>query len=103
MPGNGVGGNNFQRILEYTKNATNNALRNTLNTTVQDIAEIVISTPGAFAKNTICTGPNLLRILRSRPRVENIFNLFEENERAGKTQWELVKASKIFKYGIINY
>ena len=86
LPGKNEGGNNFQRILEYTKNATNNALRNTLNTTIQDIAKIAINSPGAFAKNTICTGPNLLRILRSKPRVENIFNLFQDIASSGMAQ-----------------
>ena len=58
--------NNYQKIVEYNKKVFDSTLKNTLNTTIQDIGKLALQVPKNITKNLICFKPYILRAWRQR-------------------------------------
>ena len=58
--------NNYQTIVNYNKKVFQTTLKNTLNTTIQDIGRLALEVPKNITKNLICFKPNILRFWRQR-------------------------------------
>ena len=56
--------NNYETIVKYSNNVFESTLRNTLNTTIQDIGRLALEVPKNITKNVICFKPNILRFWR---------------------------------------
>ena len=56
--------NNYQKIVKYNKKVFEYSLRNTLNTTIQDIGRLALEVPKNITKNLICFKPYVLRFWR---------------------------------------
>ena len=65
------GKNNFQRIALFTNNVVNSVLKQTVNATVRDIANVAKNLPEEFAKRLICFKPTLIRFIRTRQAKAN--------------------------------
>ncbi len=60
--------NNLQKLHKLVENKLSSALKETLNSTFQELAETAKDSPKQFVKNVVCFGPNLFSLLRSKQR-----------------------------------
>ena len=58
--------NNYQKIVKYNKKVFDSTLKNTLNTTIQDIGKLALQVPKNITKNLICFKPYILQVWRQR-------------------------------------
>ena len=58
--------NNYQKIVKYNKKVFDSTLKNTLNTTIQDIGKLALQVPKHITKSLICFKPYILRVWRQR-------------------------------------
>ena len=60
------GENNFQKLVRYKNNKLNAILKQTLNTTLNELATAAKNSPKQFLKNLICFVPNVFRLLQTK-------------------------------------
>ena len=65
------GKNNFQRIALFTNNMIDSILKQIVNTSMRDIANVAKNLPEEFAKRLICFKPTLIRFIRTRQAKAN--------------------------------
>ena len=70
--------NNYQTIVNYNKKVFQSTLKNTLNTTIQDIGRLALEVPKNITKNLICFKPNILRFWRQRQAKQKQMNSEEQ-------------------------
>ena len=58
--------NNYQKLVKYNRKVFDSILKNTLNTTIQDIGKLALQVPKNITKNLICFKPYILRFWRQR-------------------------------------
>ena len=66
--------NNYQKIVKYNKKVFDSTLKNTLNTTIQDIGKLALQVPKNITKNLICFKPYVLRFWRQRQAKQRQMN-----------------------------
>ena len=66
--------NNYQKIVKYNKKVFDSTLKNTLNTTIQDIGKLALQVPKNITKNLICFKPYVLRFWRQRQEKQRQMN-----------------------------
>ena len=66
FPGGYEEKNNFQQIALFGRHMVNSVLKNTLNTTLTDLATTAKDLPKEFTKRLICFKPTLIRFIRVR-------------------------------------
>ena len=66
--------NSYQTIVNYNKKVFQSTLKNTLNTTIQDIGRLALEVPKNITKNLICFKPNILRFWRQRQAKQKQMN-----------------------------
>ena len=66
--------NNYQKIVKYNKKVFDFTLKNTLNTTIQDIGKLALQVPKNITKNLICFKPYVLRFWRQRQAKQRQMN-----------------------------
>ena len=76
--------NNFQRIALFTNNVVNSVLKQTVNATVRDIANVAKNLPEEFAKSLICFKPTLIRFIRTRQAKANQERFMNMIDQEGK-------------------
>ena len=65
------GSNNFNKLVRFTNNKITAVLRDTLNTTLTELATAAKGYPKNFLKNTVCFAPNVMRLLREKQNPRN--------------------------------
>ena len=65
------GKNNFQRITLFGNSVVNSVLKQTVNASVSDIANVAKNLPKEFANRLICFKPTLIRFIRTRQAKAN--------------------------------
>jgi hypothetical protein len=65
------GKNTFQKILKFNNHKIKTVLKQTMNSTFNELATAAKESPKAFLKNLICFAPNIFRLLRSQEAPEN--------------------------------
>ena len=58
--------NNYQKIVKHNKKVFDSTLKNTLNTTIQEIGKLALQVPKDITKNLLCFKPYVLRVWRQR-------------------------------------
>ena len=71
LPNATQGQNNFQKLLRYNSNKVNAILKNTMNTTFNELANTAKNYPKQFATNLVCFVPNTLRLLRTKQQAQD--------------------------------
>ena len=66
--------NNYQKLVKYNRKVFGSILKNTLNTTIQDIGKLALQVPKNITKNLICFTPYILRFWRQRQAKQRQMN-----------------------------
>ena len=71
FPDGTEGENNLQKLLKFNNNKINRVLKETMNTTFNELATAAKDSPKQFLKNMVCFAPNIFRLLRTQEAPEN--------------------------------
>ena len=80
------GKNNFQRITLFGNGVVNSVLKQTVNASVSDIANVAKNLPKEFANRLICFKPTLIRFIRTRQAKANEERFMNMMNLASKPQ-----------------
>ena len=64
------GDNNFQRMTQYGYKMIDSVIKQTLNTTIVELANMGKNIPKELTKKTICFAPNIIRQIRAKQAKE---------------------------------
>ena len=81
------GKNNFQRITLFGNSVVNSVLKQTVNASVSDIANVAKNLPKEFANRLICFKPTLIRFIRTRQAKANQERFMNVINQEGKLKF----------------
>ena len=82
--------NNYQKIVKYNKKVFDSTLKNTLNTTIQDIGKLALQVPKNITKNLICFKPYVLRFWRQRQAKQRQMNSEKQIIKSMRSQGKVL-------------
>ena len=93
--------NNYQKLVKYNKKVFEYSLRNTLNTTIQDIGRLALEVPKNITKNLICFKPYVLRFWRLRQGKQKRMKAEEQLIKSMRSVGKMKNKPKKF-YSLLN-